>query len=209
MSAMVSVADRAPEAVGVNVILMVQLALAAKLAPQLLVCAKSPLLTPAMLMLVRLNAAVPLLVSVTAWAALPIPTDWLPNAIDVGESVAAGAPPVPERTSVCGLPGASSAITSVADRVPAAVGVNVTLMVQLEFGAMVAPQAFVDGKSLLFTPPMVMLDRFSGAPPVFVSVTVCAALAVPTDWLEKASALGASDTDAGLEVAGANTTSTQ
>ena len=46
LSVMVSVALRAPEAVGLNVTLRVQLSVAARLAPQLFVCPKSPLLPP-------------------------------------------------------------------------------------------------------------------------------------------------------------------
>jgi hypothetical protein len=45
---------------------MEQFAPAATLVPQLFVCEKSPLLVPVKVMLVRVNAAVPLLVSVTA-----------------------------------------------------------------------------------------------------------------------------------------------
>lgn len=48
--------------------------------------------------------------------------------------------PLPERVTVCGLPVASSAIESVALRVPAAVGVKVTLIVQLALAARVDPQ---------------------------------------------------------------------
>ena len=56
LSVTVKVPLRVPVAVGVNVTLIVQLAPAATLVPQLLVCAKSPLLVPVMAMLVRLNA---------------------------------------------------------------------------------------------------------------------------------------------------------
>src|SRR5438132_9413887 len=59
---------RAPVAVGLNVTLMAQLALAARvegLKGQLLVWAKSPLLVPVMLMLAIVSAELPLLVRVT------------------------------------------------------------------------------------------------------------------------------------------------
>ena len=58
-------AERAPVAVGANVTLMVQLELAASDVPQLLVCAKSPLLVPVTAMLEILSAAPPEFVSVT------------------------------------------------------------------------------------------------------------------------------------------------
>ena len=68
LSATLRVPLRAPVAVGLNVTLMAQLALAARvegLKGQLLVWAKSPLLVPVMLMLVIVNAELPLLVRVT------------------------------------------------------------------------------------------------------------------------------------------------
>jgi len=62
LSLILSAPVRLPEAVGVKVRLMVQLALTARLAGQLLLCAKSPLLARPLI----LNAALPLLVSTTA-----------------------------------------------------------------------------------------------------------------------------------------------
>ena len=56
LSVTVNVALRVPTAVGVNVTSIEQLAPAARLAPQLLVCAKSPLLVPVKAMLVMLSA---------------------------------------------------------------------------------------------------------------------------------------------------------
>lgn len=61
--------DAEPSAVGVNVMLIVQLAWAAKLVPQLLVCAKSPVGK----MLVMLTAVDPVFVKVTGWDGLVIP----------------------------------------------------------------------------------------------------------------------------------------
>ena len=59
LSVTVRVALRVPVAVGLNVRLIVQLDPAATLEPQLLVCAKSPLLVPVMAMLVIDSAALP------------------------------------------------------------------------------------------------------------------------------------------------------
>ena len=71
--AMDNVPVRVPDAVGVKVTLTVQEALAAMLAPQLLLWAKSPLvLTPEIE-----AAAEPVLVTVTDCAALVLPTFWL------------------------------------------------------------------------------------------------------------------------------------
>ena len=66
LSVTVKVPLRVPVAVGEKVTLMMQLAPAATLAPQLLVCAKSPLLVPAKAMLVIPSAVLWELVSVTA-----------------------------------------------------------------------------------------------------------------------------------------------
>lgn len=52
--------------------------------------------------------------------------------------------PVPERLTVCGLVAALSAISSTAARLPFAVGVNVTLTVQLLPAASVVPQVVAD-----------------------------------------------------------------
>ena len=72
-----TLALRLPLALGEKVTVMVQLALTASELGQVLVCAKSEALVPVMLMLLMLRASVPLLVRVTAWAALVVPTFWL------------------------------------------------------------------------------------------------------------------------------------
>ena len=74
LSVMVTDAVRAPFVVGLKVTLMVQPAPTAMVAPQLLVCEKSPLLVPVTAMLVLVRDAVPLLVSVTVCATLDVPT---------------------------------------------------------------------------------------------------------------------------------------
>jgi len=93
--------------------------------------------------LVMVNAAVPLLVRVTVWAVLVVPRDWLPNATLVGERLTAGAVPVPERPTVCGLLGALSVRVTEAALLPVAVGVKVTLIVQLAPAATELPHVLV------------------------------------------------------------------
>jgi hypothetical protein len=87
--------------------------------------------------------------------------------------------PIPVRLTDCGLPEALSVMLRLLDRVPGAVGVNVTPMVQFAPAATELPQLLVCAKSPLFVPVTAMLVRFSEALPVFASVTVCAALVVP------------------------------
>jgi hypothetical protein len=80
-----------PAAVGLKVTLRVQLALAARLEPQVLVWEKSPLAA----MLEIVSAALPLFVSVIVSAELVVPTSWLPKLYDVGDRFTTGANPRP------------------------------------------------------------------------------------------------------------------
>ena len=123
LSVKVKLALRAPFAPGVKVTLMVQeLPAASVLLPlgQVFVCAKSDAFVPLMVILLILNGVVPLLVSVTACAALADPTFWLPKLTLVGLRLTAGAvaAPVPLRATDCGLLFAVSLKTSVALRAP-------------------------------------------------------------------------------------------
>ena len=131
LSVMLTEAVRLPLAAGVNVTRIVQLVLAATELPHVLLCAKSLALVPVSARLVMLKAALPVLLRVTACAVLVVPTDWLPKARLVGERLATGAVPVPERLTVCGLPLALSVMITEAVRLPLAAGLKVTLIVQL------------------------------------------------------------------------------
>ena len=87
---------REPVAVGVNVTLIVHDELAARLEPQVLVWEKSPL----MVMLEIVRVALPGLLRVTLCGLLLVPKACEENTRDVGERLAAGAVPVPERLTV-------------------------------------------------------------------------------------------------------------
>ena len=120
-----------PDAVGANVTLKVQVfpgpGAAATLAPQVLVCAKSPAATT----FEMVKAPLPELVRVTVWAALVVPTACPVNVSVLGERFTTGASwPTPINCAVCGLPGALSVTTIEPVRVPAAVGEKVTVIVQ-------------------------------------------------------------------------------
>ncbi len=65
----------APVVAGLKVTAMLQVAPVATPEPQSFDCEKSPLAV----ILVKLNGAIPELVSVTFWAALLVPVDWLPK----------------------------------------------------------------------------------------------------------------------------------
>ena len=96
-------------------------------------------------MLVMLKLALPVLLKVTVWAALVVPMVRLPKVRLVAErpTTAAVPAPVPVKLTVCGLPLASSRMLTAAVRLPAAVGVNLTLIVQLPPAATQLPHVLV------------------------------------------------------------------
>jgi hypothetical protein len=147
LSVTLSVPVRAPVAVGVKVTLIVQLDPAVNADPQLLVWLKLPLAA----MLLMASDAVPLFESVTGCDVLGVFNGVAANVRLVGEREAPGevATPVPLRLAVCGLPDALSATESDPVRDPAAVGVNVTLIVQLDPAVTDDPQLLVWLKSPL------------------------------------------------------------
>ena len=103
--------------------------------------------------------------------------------IDVGEMVT-GALPEPVSATICGPSGASSVTVSFAVLVPDALGVKVTISEHWEpagtdEGTM--GQELVTPKSLLLFPVMATEDMFSGILCSLVSVTVIAALVVPSN----------------------------
>ena len=93
-----------------------------------------------------------------------------------------GAVPVPVRETAWGLPEALSVMDTAALRLPVAVGLKVTVIVQFALAATLAPHVFVCEKSPLFTPVMMMPEplNVSTAFPVLVNVILCVALLVPT-----------------------------
>ena len=136
-------AVRAPATVGVKTALMVQLPPAATDEPQVLVCEKSPGSAPVIVMLEIDSVAKPELKRVIPLGALLVPTIWLANVTLVVLKLTADAVAVPVSEAVCGLPDALSLTETVACRVPDAVGVNVTLIVQLVPSASELPQLLV------------------------------------------------------------------
>ena len=124
------------------------------------------------------RVALPVLDSVTDWAALKVSNTWLPKASDVGATPATGAVPVPLRFTGCPVIPALLAVTVIcAVRAPVAVGMNTMLIVQLEAAAKLVPQvppAAPAGreKSVAFVPVKPTVMPVSVAPPVFDSVTV-------------------------------------
>src|SRR2546425_1989850 len=126
-------------------------------------------------MLVMLREAVPVLDRGTVCTGLVVMRSWASKARLVGAKVPAGAIPVPASDTDCGLPGASSVMVTVAVRAPVAAGVKRLVIEQLAPQSpdqppvrLVLPAA--KAKSAACAPVMVMLVRFSGVPPLLVSV---------------------------------------
>jgi hypothetical protein len=152
---------------------------------QVLIWLKSPL----NVMLLMVNAAAPLLVRVTVWGALVVPTPWGLKVSKSVESVTAGAVPVPVPTRLTVSTWAaaapeSSVIATSPSRVPAAVGVNVTVTVQVPVVAASVAGKGPHGVGLARakSPPTVMPVMCSGAVPIFAIVKLLTvALVVPTN----------------------------
>lgn len=77
---------------------------------------------------------------------------------------------------------------------PARLGLNVTLKVHFPLDANVAPQAFEPEGVAVKSPLAAMLEMVSVPPELFVSVTICGALVVPTACVPKLRLTGDSVT---------------
>ena len=106
----------------------------------------------------------------------------MPKFTEVGDALAPGAlvvlPPVPVSDTTCGLPLALSLTVSEPVRVPVVVGLNLMLIVQLPLTAREVPQ--VPKPPQVKSPAMVSVPKLMVELPLFVKVTNCAALIVPT-----------------------------
>lgn len=147
-SVKVSVAERVPDAVGLNSTLAVHEAEAARLVLQVLLARmKSPALVPERATLfTEIEALVPLL-KVAVCVPVVEPTATAPKERLDGVAVTLPPPllvpvPVPESATACGLPDPVSVKWRLAVRVPAAVGANRTSTVQLPEAARLLPQVF-------------------------------------------------------------------
>jgi hypothetical protein len=133
-----------------------------------------------------------------------VPTNWLAKVRLEGERLipgtGGGGPtnPVPESDTDCGLRAPLLGMFSVADRLPAALGVKVTATVQLAPRDNVAPLVAhgvplvgaVSAKSPPFAPLMEMLLTVKSGLPLLVRVTVWEALVVLRVWLAKLRLVG-------------------
>ena len=164
--------------VGINVTEMGQLAPPASVPPQVLVSAKLVALVPPMLMLVMLTAVLPVLESVSVWAAEVVPTGVVGKVRFPAESETTV--PVPANMAVCGELAALSATEIEAVKLAAEAGVNVTAIVQVVAVASALGQLVVSAKSDGLVPVMLMLVMFSVVVPVLESVKTWAVAVEPT-----------------------------
>src|SRR5205807_945675 len=181
LSVIVIVPVLVPRAVGVKVTLMVQLAPAATLVPFLQVVpaagAKSPL--GSTLVMVKV---VPLpLFNVSVCAGLVVPTNWSAKIRIVLDREMPGAKPIPVRVITGTLPRASLVMATPPVLKPVAVGLKVTLTVQLAPAVTLLPQLLVWAKS----PLAAMLAMFNTAVPLLVSMDVWDRLVVPMSRVPK------------------------
>src|SRR5437667_425988 len=140
------------------------------------------------------NAAASVFVSVSVIFTRVLARSWLPKSRLVGANPTPGAVPFPLRENICGLPPASSASDSVPVRAPKAVGVKVTLMVQVPPAAKVAGLV---GQAL--APVLVAAKSLEAANELIVkptstrlnSVNITAALVVASSWIPKPGLVGA------------------
>jgi hypothetical protein len=170
-----------PLAVGLNVTLTTQLALAARPFPpivQVVVLANTlpPNGRVGVVMLAMTNGPVPVFRTVNVKGELVVLIAWFPNPCEPGVSDMAGTVPVSVTTPE--VAGAATFTFKVAVLVPVLVGVNVTLTVQFApaarvagaIGHAVAPVELAANWSG-FKPVRVMLLIVSGALPMLVTVT--------------------------------------
>src|SRR5207248_1424488 len=133
----------------------------------------------------------------TVIGALVVASSWLPKSRLVGANPTAGSEERRVGKDGCGLPPALSATDSVPVRVLEAVGVKVTLMVQLAPAAKVAGlvgQALAPVLVAVKSPEAAKELMVKAAVPVLVSVTVIGALVVASSWLPKSRLVGANPT---------------
>jgi hypothetical protein len=98
--------------------------------------------------------------------------------------------PIPLSVTTCWPPAALSARLTAAVRVPLAIGLKVTLIVQLAPAANELPQLWVCANSTALIPVIAMLVMVKLAVPVFLRVTALAGLVVPIPWVEKVRLVG-------------------
>jgi hypothetical protein len=148
LSEIVRVPTLVPEAVGSKKTPIVQLVFGGTLFVQSLSKPKS---TGLVIVLVIVSETVPVLLTVTVCGNPEVPTYWLGKVTVVGDRPTV-TPMPPVKGTIWGLPMPLSVMLMSAIRVPAAVGVKVTLIVQLPPGGTDVSHVLISAKSPLLVP---------------------------------------------------------
>jgi hypothetical protein len=143
--------------------------------------AKSAEAAPEMAKLLRIKAAVPVLLTVMFWAVPVVPTVWL-KLSDVGEAEIAGevATPVPDSATTAGLPAALVAMFRLPDRAPEAEGVNTSPTVQEAPAATLPPAMQLPPLVAKSVEVVLRLLKLRLALPLLVKVSVWVLEVLPT-----------------------------
>jgi hypothetical protein len=149
-------------------------------AEQLFVSMKSEASAPVNETLLMTSKPEPVLVTFTITGELAVPTSCAAKPMFEGATETPGNAPTPVKGTRCGLPGALSTTLMDAVRLPGAVGLSVTLRLQALPLSRDGGQLLVCLKSVALGPVRLMFEIPSGPSPVFDTVTVCAALVIPT-----------------------------
>ena len=157
---------------------------------------KSPEFAPLISTEAMCNAAPPEFVIATFCTWLVVPSGIAAKTAAGGVMVAAGrgtGAPVPVALSgtICGEPGASSAIVIEAVRAPSPSGESVTAIVQLALAGYAPLHPLLIAKSFAFAPVSNTDEICNAAAPELVSVTLCGALVAPCTVLGNARLSGA------------------
>jgi hypothetical protein len=137
--------------------------------PQLLVSEKLAGFVPPIPIPLIVKAAVPVLVSVIGMGALVVPACWFGKVNEPGETLATGSMPVPLSDTVCEATGDAKATVRVADAAPLAVGLNVTLNVQVALADSFLPLQFAPTANGAGAVALVIV---TAVVPVFFTVTI-------------------------------------
>ena len=138
-------------------------------------------------------------------AGLVVPTSSFPKSRLLADGVAFGpeVTPMPFNDSECGLPRVLSVMAIAALRGPNCPGVKVGEKVQLAPATRLEPHVVLFTKSALLEPVSVMPVIATVELPVWVSVSVCGTLALPTNCVPKSRLAGER-----VRVSGSNTIET-
>jgi hypothetical protein len=125
------------------------------------------------------RGAVPVFFKVTVWVALVDSAGVVKVSVDALSETAGATVAVPVTDTVAAPVLVLSAIVSVAELVPPAVGAKVTDTVQLPDTAIVVPQVVVSEYELELAPENDIAPSVTGTVPLLVSVTDCGVLVDP------------------------------